>query len=254
MNAHPLADVFPAMSQEEFTRLADSIERDGLLDPITLLDGAILDGRHRQRACDERGVEPRYEEWNPACGITPLEWVIARNLDRRQLTTGQKTALAVELEPRLAEAARERENARKKGLSSIDDSPPPKVYQRSSAHLAGKRFGVGAASVGRLKAVRDRDPVVFERVKTGELTVTKARSLIGLTPDHRALTSHTRTKLADALGPLRMYLKNWDESRLYGLTPKEARRLLRQVQEVDAVLFEVERALEARTVVSRALR
>jgi len=60
--------------------------------------------------------------------------------------------------------------------------------------------------------------------------------------------------LHDALAPLRRYLKGWDESRLYGMTPAEARRYLKQVQEVDQTLFELERALEARTVVSRALR
>jgi len=48
-------------------------------------------------------------------------------------------------------------------------------------------------------------------------------------------------------------LKDWD-GRVYGVTPAEARRLLKQVQDVDQGLFEVERALEARTVVSRALR
>jgi hypothetical protein len=62
------------------------------------------------------------------------------------------------------------------------------------------------------------------------------------------------TELRDALAPLRAYLKGWNADRLRGVTPAEARRYLKQVQEVDATLFEVERALEARTVVSRALR
>ncbi len=61
-------------------------------------------------------------------------------------------------------------------------------------------------------------------------------------------------KLRDALAPLRKYAKDWNERQLYGVPPSEARRYLKQVQEVDQVLLEIERALEARTVVSRALR
>jgi hypothetical protein len=60
--------------------------------------------------------------------------------------------------------------------------------------------------------------------------------------------------LRDALRPLRAYLKNWDDQRLYGVSPVAARRLLKQVQEVDAGLFEVERALEERAIKPGALR
>jgi hypothetical protein len=60
--------------------------------------------------------------------------------------------------------------------------------------------------------------------------------------------------LRDALRPLRAYLKNWDDQRLYGVSPVAARRLLKQVQEVDAGLFEVERALEGRAIKPGALR
>jgi len=63
-----------------------------------------------------------------------------------------------------------------------------------------------------------------------------------------------KVKLREVLEPLRKYLKNWDEDRLYGVTPKDAKRLLKVVQEIDHTLLEVERALEERTIVSRALR
>jgi len=56
-------------------------------------------------------------------------------------------------------------------------------------------------------------------------------------------------RLRDALAPLRRYAKDWNEEQLYGVTPTEARRYLKQVQDVDQALLELERALEARTVV-----
>ena len=67
-------------------------------------------------------------------------------------------------------------------------------------------------------------------------------------------TDGNAVKLNDALQPLRRYLKGWTPDRLYGVGPPEARRLLKAVQEVDQALLEVERALEERTITSRALR
>lgn len=257
---HPDAEVFPLMSDDEFQRLADSIEKDGLLEPITLLDDQILDGRHRDRACEERGIESSYVEWDPSCGITPLEWVIARNLHRRQLSIAQRAALAVELEARLASASRERmrqggkrSGETRRGKRRSDHLVIPSVTSHMSRELAGAQFGVSGMSVQRIKQIRGRDPVVFDRIKKGEIGVGKARQLVGL-PTESSPRRKTKQSLNEALAPFRSYLKNWDEERLYGVTPREARRLLRQVQEVDAILLEVERALENRSVVSRALR
>ena len=53
---HPLADLFPAMPPAEYDALLDSIRANGQREPITLhRDGRILDGRHRERACEELG-------------------------------------------------------------------------------------------------------------------------------------------------------------------------------------------------------
>ncbi len=257
-NTHPIAEIFPLMTDAEFVRLADDIEANGLLDPITLLDGTILDGRHRQRACEERGVEPRYAEWDEVCGITPLEWVISKNLQRRQLTTAQRAALAVEYEPQLAEAARQRKikagREIGRGQKVVPKSAQPNTSPRSGV-IAATTFGVGHSTVSGLKAVKAVSPDVFEQVKTGALPISAARKLVGL---HRlgsnAPAPNTRIKLKEVLDPLHKYLKNWHEDRLTGVFPREARQLLKVVQEIDRTLLEVERALEERTVVSRALR
>lgn len=264
-NIHPLASIFPPMSAEEYARFADSIAQDGLLDPITLYEGKILDGRHRQRACDERGVEARYQEWDPSCEITPLEWVIARNLHRRQLTTAQKAALAVEVKDKLAEAARERmrDGGRKGGQVAGRGRPigggPNEHTPIRSRVVAAKQFGVGAKSVERVDAIRRRDDTVFERLKTGEITIATGQKLVGIhDPGGHSKTRPSRPRnakaaLQNALAPLRAYAKGWTDEKLDGIFPNDARRLLKQVQEVDAVLFEIERGLEVRSIKSRAL-
>lgn len=253
---HPDAQIFPEMSEDEFERFADSIELRGLAHPITLLDGAILDGRHRQRACDERGIEPRYVDWNPTEDVTPLEWVIAVNLHRRQLSTSQRAALAAEVEPRLAEGRRVRGNDGKYHATNSSHGSRNTKTLRESRMIAGEQFGVGGTTVQKAKRLLRDDPEMFERVKRAEVGLEEAIRKLGATTTRRPRPSKRERyeALRNALRPLRRYAKDWDESDVADLFPAEARRLLKQVQEVDATLFEIERALEARTIVSRALR
>jgi len=98
LQTHPIADLMPSMSEEEYKNLIEDIKVNGLIEPIYLFEGKILDGRHRYRACVELGIEPRFEEYS---GNSPVSFVISKNLKRRHLTESQKlfarkpTALAM---------------------------------------------------------------------------------------------------------------------------------------------------------------
>ena len=62
MLIHPLALVFPPMSAPEYEDLKDSLRRHGFIgEKIVTLDGKILDGKERYRACLETAVEPQFE-------------------------------------------------------------------------------------------------------------------------------------------------------------------------------------------------
>lgn len=84
---HPLAEVLPLIEGEEFNQLVTSIKERGLLDPIILFEGKILDGRNRYRACLEAGVKPKTIKFN---GAFPILFVMDHNLHRRNLTKGQR--------------------------------------------------------------------------------------------------------------------------------------------------------------------
>ena len=101
-----------------------SIGENGLLEPVAVWRGEVIDGRHRLRACAEAGVEPRFSQLEDA--TDPLEYVLARNEARRHLDTSQRALIAYEL-------SRE---SRPGGDRSSDD------YQRNADHSANLPNGL----------------------------------------------------------------------------------------------------------------
>jgi hypothetical protein len=90
--AHPFANMFPMIEGQEFENLKGSIAKSGILEPIRLYQGMILDGRNRYaagKACGHQFTPKDFKEWFGT--IEEAEtWVLETNLHRRHLTSKQK--------------------------------------------------------------------------------------------------------------------------------------------------------------------
>jgi hypothetical protein len=94
MKFHPYADILPLLEGEAFDALVVDIGTNGLLEPITIHEGMILDGRNRYRACAAAGIEPQFLEFE---GDDPLGFVLSLNLHRRHLSEAQRAMVAAEI-------------------------------------------------------------------------------------------------------------------------------------------------------------
>jgi hypothetical protein len=170
---HPAAMHFPLLEGKDYEQLRENIRNHGLYVPLTIYEGKILDGRNRQRACTELGIEPRIETYE---GDDPVAFAWAVNGERRHLAHGQKAAIAVEMLPALEEEARKRQlDPLKRG----DKFPvPPPVGERNkkgeAVDQAAAIVGISGTSVQQTKAVKERDPKMFEKIKKGEIAVSRA--------------------------------------------------------------------------------
>lgn len=90
--------LFDALSDEEYEAIKASIAEKGLLSPITRdQNGNIIDGHHRERACRELGIEPRYEVQYCADDSDRKVRALVMNLLRRHLSREQKAKAVAEL-------------------------------------------------------------------------------------------------------------------------------------------------------------
>ena len=91
----PLALAFPDYAKQEFEDLVGDIGAQGLLEPIAVWRGEIIDGRHRYLACLEAGVEPRYQFLDDE--VNPILYLASRNLLRRHLDETRRAVSAYKL-------------------------------------------------------------------------------------------------------------------------------------------------------------
>ncbi|MCL1800462.1 MAG: ParB N-terminal domain-containing protein [Promicromonosporaceae bacterium] len=92
LTAHPFADRFPMLSEEELQVLAADIAENGLQHPIVVdSTGLILDGRNRYQACLIAGVEPEATTTD----ADPAAFVLSANVHRRHIAESLRAAATV---------------------------------------------------------------------------------------------------------------------------------------------------------------
>ena len=160
---HPLAELFPPMSDVAYQALKKDIADNGQMESVSFWNGMLVDGRHRWRACKELGIECRAEDFE--CKEEELLGiVVSRNLHRRHLKESQRSIIAGKL-ANLKRGRPNKENPSIEGLNSVEQ--------------AASMLNVGRASVERAKQVLEHgSKEIIEAVEQGELPVSFAAKVV----------------------------------------------------------------------------
>ena len=164
---HDASNLFPLMDEAELAELTQDIREHGLLEPIVLYEGRVLDGRNRLLACQRAGVEPEFLEWTG--GASPTSWVLSMNLKRRHLSASQRAMIASDATV-LYEA-----EARARQLAGV----PAHVQEGGEAvEHAARDAGVSPRSVyGAQKVKRHGAPELMQAVRDGQVSVRAAADI-----------------------------------------------------------------------------
>lgn len=197
--AHELSLAFPDMAPDQYRRLVEDIRVHGLHHRIVLFEGAILDGRHRYRACLETGVLPRFKEFD---GTDPVAYVTSENAARRHLTPSQIAHAIAAMKPYEERKARERMAAgggdKRAGIADLQH--PVADTGRAVDKLAEKA-GVSARTISKAIKVREQGvPELNAAVAAGEIALNQAEKIVQLNPSaQRKVVEAPKPQRGDAL-------------------------------------------------------
>jgi ParB-like chromosome segregation protein Spo0J len=203
---HPICLLIPSADEYELQDLTDDIRAHGLIDPIVLFEGMILDGRNRAAACERAGVAPRYVQFG-GDREDALILVVSHNLKRRHLTKQAVADALVAAEDfnlhyTLAEQAADAEAA----AEGPEAQSVIKITERktaSSRKLAQAARGmVSHVMIAATRKVKEQgEPELQEAVKRGRIGVQDAAKAADLPPEQQkaiALSPKPRRAAAEA--------------------------------------------------------
>ncbi|MDD2736277.1 MAG: hypothetical protein PHF56_20285 [Desulfuromonadaceae bacterium] len=199
LEAHPLAEIIPEMSEQQYHDLLKSIRQYGQLEPCWTFEGKLIDGRHRQKACNHLGIKCTTREWSGE-GRTLAAFIVGLNATRRHLTKDQLTLVALGMLPILEAAAGIRNRnagASHKGnqhtgitkLELTDDytvssnvepimnTPSVEKPKRNltAVESAAKAAGISVQMLQHAKKIVSDSPELVEDLRTGKTTLSQIK-------------------------------------------------------------------------------
>lgn len=172
-DVHRAANVPPAMSEQEYSDLKADIEKNGQIDPIVLIEGKILDGKHRAMACYELGITPKTREWAGECG-NPYAYVRSK-LKHRNLSKTQIAACGQELLEYEQAEAKERIRNAQQVRHGVTVEKIPQIEQGKARDKVAEALGVNPRYIQDAKKIKEESPETFEKLKSGETTLQQAK-------------------------------------------------------------------------------
>jgi protein gp37/ParB-like chromosome segregation protein Spo0J len=189
LKIHPIAALFPALTDDELRELADDIKAQGQMQPIVLTANGktIVDGINRHKACKLAGRTPKTRCLPKSCDeLDIIEFIIGANMRRRDLNVGQRAMLGLELAPALEEAAKERKRKNGgdkkslKGKAKSKDRSRPRGRNRSgeAREQVAAKVKVGKTTVSRAKKVKQASPALAAAVTAGTISLADAHKQV----------------------------------------------------------------------------
>ena len=179
LEPHPLGALFPPMESPAYEQLVAGLKANGYdkREPMTLLDGQILDGNNRYTGIKVAKIKPTPDMFTEYKGDDPIGYVIQKNLARRNLNPGQAAMLAAKMVEKMEEAERaEKEKAKGAGSANSQKKPKTKGKKAKGAKVtkAAKAVGVSPRSVAAARKLAKKNPKAAADVTAGKKSLHKA--------------------------------------------------------------------------------
>ena len=169
-----LDSLFPGLDEQEKSLLEKSILEEGCTDPIITWNGVIVDGHNRYRICRKHNIPFAVEERDFPSITDAMEWMISRQLGRRNLTNYAKAKVALRYEEEFRKESEKNKETAKKLDTDLDANE-----RRTDARL-GRLVGLSRDTIAKSRKLNaNADEETKAKLDVGKVSVNKAFADLG---------------------------------------------------------------------------
>lgn len=185
---HPIAAIFPLMTDDGIELLAADILEHGLREPIMLFEGKVLDGRNRLAACIAAKVTPRFAEFRgETVEAVALVWSVncrRRHLNSSQIAIAEAKRVAIDAEYAARREAESKARMSEGGAQAGRGRPLlDRPRQRISNPIEpvalrderARTLGTNNSYLSTASRIVEARPDLAEKIEQGEMTIPKAK-------------------------------------------------------------------------------
>jgi hypothetical protein len=171
-------NLIPPLSEDEFRQLEENCVRDGIREPLVIWkqdngDSILIDGHNRFKIIAKHMLHYT-EQWMQFKDRDEAKaWIIMNQFGRRNLSTYDRSVLALKLKPMIAEKAKGRQATHtEQGYQKSDKA------EHTAKELA-KVAGVSHDTIHKVEVIEAKaTPALKEDVKNGDLSINKAYQIV----------------------------------------------------------------------------
>jgi ParB-like chromosome segregation protein Spo0J len=174
-----LQTIVAPLTPDEYAQLRDNIQRDGLLEPITLWaeqSGTILDGHNRYAICNELGIGFRTKVLS-FLGIEAAKlWILEHQVGRRNLTDDQRAIIWNDIREQRAVVSRAAATikAREVKANPVGDALSPTEPKPRTISTVAAESKIPERTLRKAQKLKKTNPDLYERVRSGTVTLREA--------------------------------------------------------------------------------
>lgn len=180
-------NLIPPLTQEEFQQLEENILREGILEPLTIWNGVLIDGHNRYSIAKKHGLEFQTREAEFDSENDAEIWIIKNQFGRRNLSKYDRSLLALRLKPVIAEKAEKNLHLSDgKGCQKSD-----KVNSIDTKRELAKIAGVSHDTIHRVETIEaSGNDRIREKVRNGEMSINEG--YLAITPKPKTARQEVR--------------------------------------------------------------
>ena len=164
-------NLIPPLSDVEYKQLEQNIMYHGLLDPIIVWNGTIVDGHNRYQICTANGMSFGTTQIEFRNDAEAKQWIIEHQLGRRNLSPYQRGLLALEYKDNISQVAKLNQGRRTDLLPEHKKDYEPV----RTSHKIAKMADISHGTIAKVAVIEQNATAeIKDELRQGNISIHKA--------------------------------------------------------------------------------